>query len=182
MTIRNTVQDVNYRDRKGRGFRLRRRNFHRPEGRQSGSRLHGRSPSLGRFGPSPAYRAGWALRSASNRTPGVCATPVLTPDRAAQPISSERTGGWIITLTRFTLGVKSREIRDFPYPANLRFARPRGTLAVFSVGSVGVIRRTPIAPFLGRRLYTRTRIGYHEGRVFPVNTISPGRSASNRVT
>jgi len=31
-------------------------------------------------------------------------------------------------------------------------------------------------------LYTRTRIGYHDGRVFPVNTISPERSASNRGT
>ena len=31
-------------------------------------------------------------------------------------------------------------------------------------------------------IYTRTRIGYHDGRVFPGNTSSPGRSASNRGT
>jgi phosphatidylserine/phosphatidylglycerophosphate/cardiolipin synthase-like enzyme len=31
-------------------------------------------------------------------------------------------------------------------------------------------------------IYTRTRIGYHDGRLFPVNTISSGRSASNRGT
>jgi len=33
-----------------------------------------------------------------------------------------------------------------------------------------------------RLQYTRTRMGYHDGRVFPVNTISSGRSASNRGT
>jgi hypothetical protein len=33
-------------------------------------------------------------------------------------------------LTGFTLGGKAREISDFPYPANRRFARPRGTRPV----------------------------------------------------
>jgi hypothetical protein len=34
----------------------------------------------------------------------------------------------------------------------------------------------------GVMLYTRTPVGYHDGRVFPVSTISPGRSASTRGT
>jgi hypothetical protein len=105
---------VNYLGVKPRGFLLRRRNFH--PGGQSGSRLHRRSPALGRFGPSPAYRVRWAYRYAPFRTPRFYANPVLTLNRVARPITPKETGGWTITLTRFSPEVK-----------------PRGTLAVLTV-------------------------------------------------
>jgi hypothetical protein len=141
--VRGVLCFVNSPDHKARGFLLRRQNFHRHTGRQSGSRLHRRSPALGRFGPSPTYRVRLAFLNAPFRTPGVCATPVLTSDRAARPISSEYRDERTITRTRFPLGVK-----------------PRDTLAVFTVASAAPASSTSTYDFKQLSLSRTERMGF----------------------